>query len=158
MWIPGFGRYKAQPGNRVGDEAPDFTLTDHDGRKVTLREQLGALPLVLAFYPKAGTPTCTRQMCNLRDGWQELQSRAEVFGISYDKPEALKRFREEQSLPFALLSDADKSVARAYGVAGALVPARVSFVIGKDGRIKAVIENVIAQQHHKQILQALQNA
>lgn len=155
MWIPGLGRYKAKAGNRVGDDAPDFKAVDQDGQEVRLSDQLGSLPLVLVFYPKASTPTCTKQMCNLRDGWESLQGKAKVYGVSYDKPASLKRFQQEQSLPFPLLSDSGREIARAYGVSGALVPARVSFVISPDGKIKAVIEGVKATTHTDQILSSL---
>lgn len=155
MWIPGFGRYKAGKGNRVGDQAPDFKALDQDSREVHLRAELGSLPIVLVFYPKASTPTCTKQMCNLRDGWQELQGKAKVFGVSYDKPPALKRFQEQQRLPFPLLSDAKREIARDYGVAGALAAARVSFVISPDGKIKAVVDGVKAASHTRQVLAAL---
>lgn len=155
MWIPGFGRYVEKPGNRVGDEAPDFTLRDHDGAQVRLKDQLGELPVVLVFYPRASSPICTAQMCSLRDDWGEVQKRAKVFGVSYDQPEALKRFQQNEKLPFSLLSDPDKQVARAYGVAGTFAAARVSFVIDKDGKIKAVITDIQATQHNKQLLAAV---
>lgn len=113
VWIPGFGKYSPRMGNRVGDKAPDFTLQDQDGRSVHLAEELGHRPVVLVFYPMAGSPVCTRQMCSLRDGWPELMSNAKVFGISYDSVQNLQRFKEQEHLPFPLLSDPDKAVAEA---------------------------------------------
>ncbi|MBX3460081.1 MAG: peroxiredoxin [Planctomycetes bacterium] len=155
MWIPGFGRYVAKPGNRVGDDAPDFTLPDQDGKQVRLKDQLGDLPVVLVFYPRASSPICTVQMCSLRNGWDALQAKAKVFGVSYDAPDALKRFKEQDRLPFALLSDPDKKVAKAYGVAGTFAAARVSFVISPDGKIKAVITDIKADNHNSQLLAAV---
>lgn len=155
MWIPGFGRYVAKAGNRVGDDAPDFTLRDQDGGQVRLKDQLGELPVVLVFYPRASSPICTMQMCSLRDDWGEIHKRAKIFGLSYDPPEALKRFQQSDKLPFALLSDPDKAVAKAYGVAGTFAAARVSFVIGQDGKIKAVITDIKATEHNKQLLAAV---
>ncbi|MCB9933673.1 MAG: peroxiredoxin [Planctomycetes bacterium] len=155
VWIPGFGKYSPRLGNRVGDPAPDFTLVDQDGGEVTLSAELGHKPVVLVFYPMAGSPVCTRQMCSLREGWPELMSKAKVFGLSYDSVEALRRFKENEHLPFPLLSDPDKAVAKLYGVDGTFAAARVTFVIGIGGQIQAVIENVKAGDHAKQVLDAL---
>ncbi|MBZ0137452.1 MAG: peroxiredoxin [Planctomycetes bacterium] len=155
VWIPGFGRYKAQPGNRVGDHAPDFTLKDDGGHDVTLSHEVGERPVVLVFYPRAGSPICTRQMCSLRDGWGELTARARVFGISYDDVDAIRRFKHDEKLPFVLLSDSDKSVARKYGVHGTFAPARVTFVIDSSGKIESVIEHIKAGDHAAQILASL---
>ena len=155
VWIPGFGRYSPRDGNRVGDPAPDFTLKDQDGRDVHLADELGGKPVVLVFYPIAGSPVCTKQMCSLRDGWGELMSRAKVFGLSYDGVESLKKFKQDHKLPFTLLSDSDKKAARAFGVAGTFAAARVTVIIGTDGKIKEVIDSIKAGDHAKQILEAL---
>lgn len=155
VWIPGFGKYSPRMGNRVGDKAPDFTLQDQEGRSVHLADELGQRPVVLAFYPMAGSPVCTRQMCSLRDGWPELMSNAKVFGISYDSVQNLQRFKEQEHLPFPLLSDPDKVVAKLYGVDGTFAAARVTFVIGVDGQIQAVIDSVKSADHAKQVLAAL---
>jgi thioredoxin-dependent peroxiredoxin len=154
VWIPGLGRYKPRPGNRPGDTAPDFALLDHDDRQVRLSAELGDKPVVLVFFPRASTPGCTKQMCSLRDGWQDLQGRVKVFGISYDRVPALHRFHEVQRLPFPLLSDAERNVAKLYGVNGALAAARVTFVIGTDGRIREVIDKVRTGRHAEEVLSA----
>ncbi len=107
VWIPGFGKYSPRMGNRVGDKAPDFTLQDQDGRSVHLAEELGHRPVVLVFYPMAGSPVCTRQMCSLRDGWPELMSNAKVFGISYDSVRRfLRRLGQSRPLPFRRMETA----------------------------------------------------
>jgi peroxiredoxin Q/BCP len=155
MWIPGLGRYKPKQGNRVGDDAPDFTLLNQDGEPVHLRDELGDKPIALVFYPRASSMVCTKQMCSLRNGWAELGKKAKVFGISYDDPAALKKFKEEDNLPFPLLSDPDKQVAKEYGVAGVLSAARVSFVIGTDGKIKKVINDITAGSHDGQLAEAV---
>jgi peroxiredoxin Q/BCP len=155
MWIPGLGRYKPQQGNRVGDDAPDFTLLNQDGREVHLRDELGDKPIALVFYPRASSMVCTKQMCSLRNGWAELGKKATVFGVSYDDPAALKKFKQDDNLPFDLLSDPDKQVAKQYGVAGTFVAARVSFVIGTDGKIKNVIDDITAGSHDDQLLTAV---
>ena len=155
VWIPGFGRDVARQGNRVGDAATDFTLPDQDGNPVTLSEQVGEKPVVLVFYPIAGSPVCTKQMCSLRDGWGELMSKANVFGLSYDGVEAVKKFKTDEKLPFTLLSDSGKQAAKAYGVVGMFAVARVTFVVGTDGKIKSVISSIKASNHAQQILEAL---
>lgn len=155
VWIPGFGKYTAKQGNRVGDDAPDFTLKDQDGNDVTLSEQVGDKPVVLVFYPRASSPVCTKQMCSLRNDWDKLSGKAKVFGLSYDPPADLKKFKQEDNLPFTLLSDPDKEAAKRYGVAGTFAAARVTFVIGTDGKIKSVIEDIKASDHAEQVLKAL---
>lgn len=155
VWIPGFGKYTPKQGNRVGDDAPDFTLKDHDGNDVKLSGQVGEKPVVLVFYPRAGSPICTKQMCSLRDGWSELMAKAKVFGVSYDSVEQVRKFKEQQKLPFTLLSDPNKKVAKLFGVDGTFAAARVTFVVGKDGKIKAAIDSINASDHAKQVLAAL---
>lgn len=155
MWIPGFGKYTAKEGSRIGDVAFDFTLKDTDGTAVRLSEQVGEKPVVLVFYPKAASPICTKQLCSLKERWDELMEKARVFAISYDSPDVLKRWKEQDNLPMPLLSDSTHEVAKKYGVAGAFANARVSFVIGTDGKIKAVIDSVSAGNHAKQVMDAL---
>jgi peroxiredoxin Q/BCP len=94
-------------------------------------------------------------MCSLRDRWPEIKERAHVFGVSYDGQASLVKFREAQHLPFPLLSDADKEVAKAYGVSGMLAAARVTFVVNREGKIHAVIEDVNVGSHDEQVLAAL---
>lgn len=154
VWIPGFGRYSARDGNRVGDVAPDFTLLDQDGHSVHLADELGDKPVVLVFYPRASSPICTKQMCSLRNEWADLVGKVKIFGLSYDPPADLKKFIERDKLPFTLLSDPDKKAAKAYGVAGMFAAARVTFVIGTDKRIKAVIDSIAATSHASQVLEA----
>jgi thioredoxin-dependent peroxiredoxin len=155
MWIPGFGKYSARDSNRVGDFAPDFTLNDQDGREVHLAAELGAVPVALIFYPRASSPVCTTQMCSMRNEWAELEGKVTVFGLSYDPPADLAKFKRDDKLPFTLLSDPDKIAAKAYGVAGTFAAARVTFVIGTDKRIKAVIDHIKAGDHAAQVLKAL---
>jgi thioredoxin-dependent peroxiredoxin len=155
VWIPGFGRYSPRDGNRVGDLAPDFTLKDQDARDVHLADELGEKPVVLVFYPRASSPICTKQMCSLRNEWSDLMGKVKIFGLSYDPPADLKKFIERDKLPFTLLSDPNKEAAKKYGVAGTFAAARVTFVIGTDRRIKAVIDSINATGHAEQVLQAL---
>lgn len=102
----------------VGDKVPEFTLTADDGRQVSLSDFRGQ-KVVLYFYPKAGTPGCTKQACAVRDVYPRIENEGvAVIGISPDSPEALRKFRDEHDLPFVLLSDPDHEVAEAYGAWG----------------------------------------
>jgi len=127
----------------VGDKVPDFTLTADDGRQVSLSDFRGQ-KVVLYFYPKAGTPGCTKQACAVRDVYPRIESEgAVVIGISPDSPEALREFRDEHDLPFILLSDPDHAVAEAYGAWGekkmfgktTMGIIRSSFFIDEEGKI-----------------------
>jgi peroxiredoxin Q/BCP len=142
-------------GNRVGDKAADFALPDQDGNEVRLYDELDARPVVLVFFRMAGAPACTNQMWNLREAWPELMGRVKVFGISYDSLDALKRFKNNEHLPFPLLSDRDRQVAKMYGVNGMLSAARTSFVISADGRIESVIDHPTTTNHANEILDEL---
>jgi peroxiredoxin Q/BCP len=98
----------------VGRKAPAFTLTDQDGRKVKLSDFAGQ-SVVVYFYPKADTPGCTQQSCNLRDALPQLKRLdAVVLGISPDAPAKLKRFDDKYGFGFPLLADEDHTVARTW--------------------------------------------
>lgn len=121
-----------------GERAPNFTLTDGDGQVWRLEDQRGRV-VVLLFYPGDETPICTRQMCSVRDRWDDYTATgAEVVGISTDSVDSHKKFAEHHSLPLRLLSDANGDVARLYG-AQSLIPGKVArsvFVIDADGVIR----------------------
>jgi peroxiredoxin Q/BCP len=103
---------------KAGDAAPGFNLVDQGGDKVKLADLKGG-HVLLYFYPKAGTPGCTKQACNVRDAMADLQkANATAVGISPDPPERLARFDEKKGLGFRLLSDPDHKVADAYGAWG----------------------------------------
>ena len=128
---------------KVGDQAPDFTLPDQDGKPVSLAKALQAGPVILAFYPKAFTPGCTRQNSNFRDKYAEVEQKgAQVFGVSVDTVETQRKFKAEYKLPYSLLSDEGGKVAKQYSgtmpVVG--VANRANFVIGQDGKIAQIIE------------------
>jgi peroxiredoxin Q/BCP len=122
---------------KVGSIAPDFRLSDGDGKSWALSEHRGKT-VVLLFYPGDETPICTRQMCSLRDRWNDyLATGAEVVGISTDSVESHNNFARHHKLPIRLLSDADRKVADTYG-ARSLIPGKVArsvFVIDADGRV-----------------------
>ncbi|MGO2845975.1 MAG: thioredoxin-dependent thiol peroxidase, partial [Brevibacterium aurantiacum] len=102
----------------VGDTAPDFTLSNQDGKSVTLSEFKGQR-VVVYFYPAAMTPGCTTEACDFRDSLSALSAAGlVVLGISPDKPEKLKKFAEKEGLNFDLLSDPDKSMMEEWGAFG----------------------------------------
>jgi len=120
----------------VGAAAPQGTSRDEEGREVRLADLYRDGITLVYFYPKADTPGCAAQACSLRDGFEELQaSGIRVVGVSSDKPAAQLRFKQKYHLPFTLLADYDRVVARAFGVRLILgMTHRQSFLI-KDGRI-----------------------
>ena len=122
----------------VKEAAPDFTLKDGNGADWRLSDHRGRV-VVLLFYPGDETPVCTRQMCSVRDRWEDYRATgAEVVGISSDSIESHKKFAEHHELPLRLLSDSDRSVAKLYG-AISLLPGRVArsvFVIDANGILR----------------------
>ena len=102
----------------MGKAAPDFKLQDDSGNTVSLKDYRGA-PLVIYFYPKADTPGCTREACAFRDSQAALKRKGVVvLGVSGDKPEAQKAFRDKFTFPFPLIADDDGKLAAAFGVPG----------------------------------------
>ena len=103
---------------KAGDRAPDFSLTDQNGKKHSLSDYAGK-PLMIYFYPKASTPGCTTQSCNVRDAREQWDSLGcAVLGVSPDDEKAQKKFDENHQLSFPLLCDTETEMARAYGVWG----------------------------------------
>lgn len=123
---------------QVGATAPDFTLKDGSGNDWQLADKRGAV-VVLLFYPGDETPVCTRQMCSVRDRWEDYSATgAEVVGLSTDSVESHKKFAEHHELPLRLLSDESGKVAGLYG-ARSLIPGKVArsvFVIDAQGVIR----------------------
>jgi thioredoxin-dependent peroxiredoxin len=122
----------------VNSTAPDFSLSDGDGQPWRLSDQRGKV-VVLLFYPGDETPICTRQMCSVRDRWDDyVATGAEVVGISPDSVEAHHKFAAHHELPLRLLSDADGEVSRLYD-ARSLIPGKVArsvFVIDANGILR----------------------
>jgi peroxiredoxin Q/BCP len=127
-----------QDSPQVGASAPDFTLKDGSGDEWRLSDNRGKV-VVLLFYPGDETPICTRQMCSVRDRWEDYTaSGAEVVGISTDSVESHHEFAKHHELPLRLLSDRDQAVANLYG-ARSLIPGKVArsvFVIDANGTIR----------------------
>ncbi|GJQ61545.1 MAG: peroxiredoxin [Melioribacteraceae bacterium] len=133
----------------VNQEAPDFTLQDIDGNNYKLSDYEGENPVVIYFYPKASTPGCTKQACGIRDDFAKFDEKGiKVFGVSVDDKEDLAEFREEYTLNFPLLSDADKKVAEEYGVLNNIgLASRITFIIDKSGKIAEIIRDVDVDTH-----------
>ncbi|TYA59091.1 thioredoxin-dependent thiol peroxidase [Formosa maritima] len=145
---------------KAGDKAPEFTAKDQDGNSISLNEYLGK-KLVLFFYPKASTPGCTVEACNLSDNYSRFQkSGYEILGVSADSEKRQTNFRNKYKLPYPLLADEDKKVIEAYGVWGPKKFMgreyngihRTTFVIDEKGIIEDVILKVKTKEHSDQIL------
>ena len=122
---------------KVGDAAPHFALKDGDGKEWNLAEYLGKT-VVLLFYPGDDTPVCTKQLCSVRDNWEQYkETGAEVVGISTDNVQSHKNFADKYNLTLRLLSDEKGEVARAYGAKSWLPgrSARAVVIIDKNGRV-----------------------
>ncbi len=154
------GRYKRPLAEnvKVGDAAPVFTLPDETGTPRSLTEFKGK-KIVLYFYPKDGTPGCTKEACGLRDSFDQFkQHDIVVIGVSYDSPESHKNFKEQERLPFILLSDTKHEVAHKYGTdqhaLGNLYALRKSFLINEQGIIIFILDNVTPETHAKDVLKS----
>lgn len=145
---------------KPGDIAPDFKAKDQNGNTVSLAD-FSAKTLVLYFYPKDNTPTCTIQACNLRDEYKLLSDKNyAVVGVSADSGKSHAKFATKFSLPFPLLADEDMTIIKAYDVWGkkqlfgkiydGIV--RTTFIIDASGLIKEVIRDVESKKHGEQIL------
>lgn len=146
---------------RVGDKAPEFSVTADDGTRVSLKEYRGR-KVVLFFYPRDHTPGCTREACDFRDRHHALQATgAVVLGVSTDSVASHARFRQKHALPFVLLSDPGGKIARAYGVwkrrPGRASPAteRTTFIIDERGVITHIFPKVKVDGHADEVLAAL---
>jgi peroxiredoxin Q/BCP len=146
-----------------GKPAPDFELASDSGEEVTLSGLRGK-PVVLYFYPKDDTPGCTKQACDIRDGWAAFQrAGAVVLGVSPDKEASHAKFKAKYQLPFALLADTDHAVSETYGVwkqksfAGKkyMGVERSTFVIDAEGNVVKVMRKVDPKSHADDVLAVL---
>ncbi len=122
-----------------GARAPDFELSDQDGRRHTLKSLLADGPLILYFYPADFTPGCTKEACSFRDLHQELvKAKLRVVGVSPQDVDSHRAFADKHHLNFPLLADPDKAVIKAYDLDGPLGfgVRRGTYLIGRDGRIQ----------------------
>ncbi len=145
---------------KAGDKAPSFSGTDQDGKTHKLVDYAGK-KLVVFFYPKASTPGCTAEACDLRDNFERFKANNyELLGVSADNQKAQSKFKDKYEFPFPLIADEDKSVINAFGVWGPKKFMgkeydgihRTTFVIDEKGIIEEVIEKVKTKEHASQIL------
>lgn len=145
---------------KVGDKVPYFEAKDQDGNTIKSTDYKGK-KWVVFFYPKANTPTCTVEACNLSDNFGELQKEGyEILGVSADSEKRQSNFKNKFEFPYPLLADTDKTVINAFGVWGPKKFMgrtfdgihRITFVINAEGIITQVIDKVKAKEHSQQIL------
>ncbi len=145
---------------KIGDKVPSFSAKDQSGNRVNLSDYLGK-KLIIFFYPKASTPGCTAEACNLRDNYKQLQEQGyKLLGVSADSEKRQASFRDKYQFPFPLLADEDHTVINLFGVWGPKKFMgkvydgihRMTFVIDEKGKIVNVIENVKTKDHATQIL------
>lgn len=136
---------------RVGDAAPDFTLSDQEGEAVSLRELLASGCLVLYFHPKDDTPGCAAEACSFQDEHQEVaEAGACVVGVSSDDVESHRRFAEKHRLPFRLLSDRAGDLRTRFRVPKTLglIDGRVTYVIDSQGVIRHIFSSQLRTRNH----------
>ena len=145
---------------KVGDKVPDFSAKDQDGNIINLSDYKGK-KLIVFFYPKANTPGCTAEACNLRDNYKELQAQGyELLGVSADSEKKQSNFKDKYDFPFPLLADEDHTVINAFGVWGPKKFMgkeydgihRTTFIVDGNGVVENVIEKVKTKDHAAQIL------
>jgi len=145
---------------KVGDKSPNFTSKDQNGNTISLSDYKGK-KLVLFFYPKASTPGCTIEACDLRDNYERFQSLGyDILGVSADSEKRQTNFRNKYKFPYPLLADEDKTVINAFEVWGPKKFMgrtyngihRTTFVIDENGVIEQVITKVKTKAHTAQLL------
>lgn len=146
---------------KIGDKVPEFTAKDENGNNISLSDYKGK-KLVVFFYPKASTPGCTVEACNLRDNYKELQDNGfELLGVSADSEKRQTNFKNKYKFPFPLLADEDKTVINIFGVWGPKKFMgreydgihRKTFLINENGVVEKVIDKVKTKDHTAQILE-----
>ncbi|RZP04474.1 MAG: thioredoxin-dependent thiol peroxidase [Flavobacteriales bacterium] len=146
---------------KVGDKVPNFKSIDQDGNTVQLSDYQGR-KLVVFFYPKASTPGCTVEACNLRDNFELLKEKGfELIGVSADNQKRQTNFRNKYNFPFPLIADENKEVINAFGVWGLKKFMgreydgihRKTFLIDEKGFVTRVIDKVKTMSHASQILE-----
>ncbi|MEM1336540.1 MAG: thioredoxin-dependent thiol peroxidase [Bacteroidota bacterium] len=146
---------------KAGDKVPEFSAKDQDGNTISLSDYKGK-KLIVFFYPRANTPGCTAEACNLRDNYSALQSQGyELLGVSEDSQKKQANFRNKFEFPFPLLADEDHSVIETFGVWGPKKFMgkeydglhRTTFLINEAGVVDHVIQKVKTKDHAAQILE-----
>jgi len=145
---------------KVGDKVPAFSVSDDQGNSQSLSDYAGK-KLIVFFYPKANTPGCTAEACDLRDHYKELQAAGySLLGVSADSEKRQRNFSEKYDFPFPLLADEEKEVINAFGVWGLKKFMgreydgihRMTFIVNEEGVVERVIDKVKTKEHAAQIL------
>ena len=145
---------------KVGDKAPNFSCLDQNGNLINLSDLIGK-KVVIFFYPKANTPGCTAEACNLNDNYNRFTSLGyEIIGVSADNEKSQKKFSDKFGFNYSLLCDQNKDLINAYGVWGLkkfmgkeyMGIIRKTFTIDEEGKISQIIDKVKTKEHTSQIL------
>lgn len=145
---------------KAGDKVPQFIAKDQDGNLVQLSDYKGQ-KLIVFFYPRANTPGCTMEACNLRDNYKALKEEGyALLGVSADSQKKQANFKKKYNFPFPLLADEDHTVLNIFGVWGQKQFMgrtfdgihRKTFIIDEKGSIERVIDKVKTKDHAAQIL------
>ena len=146
---------------KEGDNAPNFSLTDNEGKFHSLNDYSGK-KLIIFFYPRANTPGCTAEACNLRDYFNDLKDKGySILGVSADSEKSQQSFSKKYNFPFPLLADIEKVMINAYGVWGpkkfrgkeydGII--RKTFLVDEKGVVTRIIDKVKTKDHAAQILE-----
>jgi peroxiredoxin Q/BCP len=145
----------------VGDPAPNVTFSTHRGEHIALADYRGKRPVVVFFYPKDGTPVCTKEVCAFRDAYEDfVNAGAVVIGVSGDSESRHQAFASSHRIPFILASDENGEVRRAFAVPKLLgvLPGRVTYVIDAEGIVRHVFTSHFgADRHVQEALEAIRN-
>ncbi len=149
---------------QIGDPAPEFSLDDSNGTRISLNEYLGKKKIVLYFYPRDNTPGCTKEACSFRDFFPSIENENTIiFGISPDTIQSHLKFIAKFNLNFILLSDSDHKVAELYGAWGekklygktSMGIIRKTFIIDMQGKIAKIYHKVKPENHGEEVLNEL---
>ncbi len=148
-----FSQQKPKNELKPGMKAPDFLLHDAYGKVYRLSEYTGKSPVVIYFYPKAGTPGCTKEACGIRDIWSKFKkNKIQVLGISVDGKKDILAFIDKYKLNFPLLSDSSKNVSKLYGVYQKNgYDKRVTFIVNKKRIITKIINVTNIDDHAQEV-------
>lgn len=137
---------------RIGQQAPDFDKTTHEGESISLANLRGEKAVVLYFYPKDETPGCTAEACSFRDAYEDfVDAGAVVIGVSPDSSASHEKFAAHHRLPFKLISDESGELRRNYAVPKAMLgmlPGRVTYVIDKQGKVQHMFNSMLKAKRH----------
>jgi len=149
----------------IGKKAPEFSLLNQDGKKISLKDYLGK-KVILYFYPKDDTSGCTKEACNFRDEFPKFtKTKAVILGVSPDSVKSHKKFAEKYDLNFDLLADEEKKVVEKYEVwkeksmygRKYMGVERTTFIIDEKGKIKTIFNKVKVDGHNNEVLEALKD-